>query len=110
MRATRCIFSPSSSLPPLTLINFPPLLLLSHFPPLLSTMTDAFPWPIEMSIGLLQISRSVMIGDEPAHWETLVRNYDALVMLGKELHRRGWKLKIPNQVRAELIRIHARWD
>ena len=84
--------------------------MLSHFPPLLSTMTDASPWPVDMSIGLFFIARTVEIGDKPADWDTLVSNHDALVILGKSLHRRGWKLKTPNQVRAELLRIKARWD
>src|SRR4051812_11869058 len=45
----------------LLLSHFPPLLLLSHFPLLLSTMTDASPWPVDMSIALFFIARTVEI-------------------------------------------------
>ena len=72
-------------------------------------MADNRGFPTGMSMALLKCATNVRRDNDIVPFEELLSSDTLLTEVGREVCRKGWPWRTPDELRQELIRMHARW-
>ena len=72
-------------------------------------MADNRSFPTGMSVALLECATNVRRDNDIVSFEELLSSDTLLTEVGRGVCRKGWPWRTPDELRQELIRMHARW-